>query len=293
VWQWGADYVRLQLDQELWLADCPATLGAAATTYRGALQSTVNGLTARGITVLLSLSVTQRDTDTGCTPSSAPFAKEMADSRSVDFWSAVASAYKGNLLVQFDLFNEPNNVSDAVWRDGGAVSYSTTVNGVRQSMTFQTPGMQALYDTVRSAGATNLVFVAGGGWGTNVDALYRAPLDGYGIVGSTHVYCNNCTAENPHLPANLEVNNSARVLARYPVVMTESGWEQSQDGTFNKASLEWAESHVDGWVMHMFYTGSFSLLQSWTTKLPNVKGIPVWNALQANRVARGFAAQPL
>jgi hypothetical protein len=167
------------------------------------------------------------------------------------------------------------------------------VGGVKQTLTYQGAGMQSLYDAVRSTGATNLVFVAGTGWGTNVDTLYRAPLDGYGIVGSTHVYCNNCAADDPHLPVNLETNNSARVLARYPVVMTESGWSQSMDGTFNQASLDWAESHVDGWVMHMFFTGSYSLLQSWTVKLPNVKGIPVWNALAQNRVDRGLDAQPL
>jgi hypothetical protein len=54
--------------------------------------------------------------------------------------------------------------------------------------------------------------------------------------------------------------------------------------------------------MHVFYTGSFSLIQSWTptllggvmtTKAPNVNGVPVWNALAASRIARGFPALPL
>jgi len=293
LWRWGADDIRLQLDQELWLNDCPATQSGVPTTYRAALLSTVSKLASRGVSVLLSLSVTQRGTNTGCTPSSMPYLKEMADTRSVDFWTSVASAFKDKLLVHFDLFNEPNNISDSVWRDGGPVSYTTTVNGVRQTNTYQAAGMQSLYNAVRSTGATNLIFTAGTGWGTNPDTLYRAPLDGYGIVASTHVYCNSCTAEDPHLPANLDTNNSARVLARYPVVMTESGWEQSDDSRFNQASLDWAESHLDGWVMHMFYTGSFTLLQSWTTKLPNVRGIPVWNALATNRVTRGFDALPL
>ena len=302
LWKWGADYVRLQLDQELWLADCPATLAGVPTTYRAALQSAVSALASRGLTVLLSLAVTQRGQATGCTPSSAPYLKEMADTRSVEFWTSVASAFKNTLRVEFDLFNEPNNITDAVWRNGGTVSYATTVDGVRQTKTYQAVGMQALYNAVRTTGATNLVFVAGTGWGTNVATLLRAPLDGYGIVGSTHVYCNACTADDPHLPTSLDTLNSPAVLARYPVVMTESGWEQSQDARFNTASLAWAESHVDGWVMHMFYTGSFSLLQSWTptllggvltTKAPNVKGIPVWNALAASRVSRGFPALPL
>jgi hypothetical protein len=302
LWKWGTDYVRLQLDQELWLADCAAIQAGTPTTYRAAVQSAVSALASRGLTVLLSLAVTQRGQDTGCTPSAMPYLKEMADTRSVDFWTSVASTFKDKLKVEFDLFNEPNNITDAVWRNGGTVSYTTTVAGVRQTKTYPAAGMQALYDAVRATGATNLVFVAGIGWATNTATLLRAPLDGYGIVGSVHVYCNSCAATDPHLPTNLDTLTSQAVLDRHPVVMTESGWEQSQDPRFNTAALGWAESHVDGWVMHMFYTGSFSLLQSWTptllggvltTKAPNVNGVPVWNALAATRVARGFPALPL
>jgi hypothetical protein len=302
LWKWGADYVRLQLDQELWLADCAAIQGGTPTTYRAAVQTAVSARASRGLTVLLSLAVTQRGQDTGCTPSSAPYLKEMADTRSVDFWISVASTFKDKLKVEFDLFNEPNNITDAVWRNGGTVSYTTTVGGVRQTKTYQAAGMQALYDAVRSTGATNLVFVGGIGWATNTATLLRAPLDGYGIVGSVHVYCNGCDATDPHLPTNLDTLTSQAVLDRYPVVMTESGWQQSLDPTFNTASLAWAASHVDGWVMHVFYTGSFSLIQSWTptllggvltTKAPNVNGVPVWNALAASRIARGFPALPL
>jgi hypothetical protein len=301
VWRWGADFVRVQLNQELWLADCAATELGKQTTYRNALLSDVSALTSRGLKVLLSLSVTQRGQATGCQPSSPPYLKEMADTRSIVFWTELAAAFKDKANVAFDLFNEPNNITDDVWRNGGPVTYAANIDGVKRSLVYQAAGMQSLYDAVRSTGATNLVYVAGTGWGTNTSVHLRAPLDGYGIVGSTHVYCNGCDADDPHLPTNLDtVNNTPEVLDHMPVVMTESGWNKSQDGTFNTAALSWADSHADGWVMHMFFTGPFSLLQSWSptldlgggrmTKAPNALGAPVWNALADQRVARGYPA---
>jgi hypothetical protein len=227
----------------------------------------------------------------------------MADTRSVSFWSSVADTFKGKARVEFDLFNEPNNVPDAVWRNGGAVSYTAVVNGIKRTFSYQAIGMQGLYDAVRSTGATNLIYVAGTGWATSTAALLRAPIDGYGIIGSTHVYCNACTASDPHLPVNLDtLNNTPAVLDRFPVVMTESGWDKSPDPRYNAAALAWAQAHVDGWSMHMFFTGPFSLLQSWTPTLnlgakvvraPNALGIPVWNLLAPKRVARGYPALPL
>ena len=46
------------------------------------------------------------------------------------------------------------------WRDGGRL----TAGG----MTWTAPGMQTLYDTVRAAGANNVVLVDGTGWAANL-----------------------------------------------------------------------------------------------------------------------------
>jgi hypothetical protein len=304
MWKWGADYVRIHFNQELWLADCPADQNNTATTYRNALAAVVNALTQRGMNVLLSLGVVERGKAMGCQQPTKPTLKEMADTRSVDLWKSVAATYKSNLRVAFDLFNEPNNISDSVWRNGGTVNYVSTVNGLTSGGTYEAAGMQTMYDAVRSTGATNLVYVAGTNWATSTAALLRAPLDGYGIVGSTHVYCNNCTANDPHLPVYLDsVNNTPAVLGRFPVVMTEAGWNQSQDRRYNVAVLQWAEGHVDGWSMYMFYPGTnYGLVQPWTesmdlgggrsTKVPTELGAPVWNALAPSRTARGFPALP-
>src|SRR5256714_4582287 len=80
------------------------------------------------------------------------------------FWTQVATAFKGNNAVVFDLFNEPypdaaNSFADATeaWtclRDGG------TCTGIG----YQVAGMQTLVNSVRATGATNVIMSAGLTW---------------------------------------------------------------------------------------------------------------------------------
>ena len=69
----------------------------------------------------------------------------MADSPgAITFWQEVATRYKDNPLVAFDLFNEPH-VPQSVWLDGGTLRPPTG----RPS---HAAGMQQLYDAVRGTG---------------------------------------------------------------------------------------------------------------------------------------------
>jgi hypothetical protein len=304
LWKWGADVVRLHFNQELWLADCPAGFAGTptVTTYRAALRSTVDALTSRGFTVLLSLAYTERGQATGCNQPAPPSLKEMADTRSLGLWSSVANAYKDNPRVAFDLYNEPHDISESVWRDGCTANLSVPSGAA--AATYQAAGMQAMYNAVRATGATNLIYVGGTGWATTTSTLLRAPLDGWGIVASAHLYCNLCPANDPHMPQDWDTyNTTPAVLARFPVVITESGWFQSQDRRFTTTALAWADANADGWMMYAFAAGAdpYCLLQpsatldlggGQTTKAPTVVAAPVWNALTSNRATRGYPALP-
>ncbi len=72
------------------------------------------------------------------------------------FWAQLAARYKNNALVAFDLYNEPHDITDQVWNGGGTATY----NGI----SFQAAGMQQLYNTIRSQGANNLIFISGNNW---------------------------------------------------------------------------------------------------------------------------------
>src|SRR5206468_5653323 len=105
-------------------------------------------ITSRGMLALLDLHTSVTN---DCT---AAERQAMADATYAPaFWSQVAARYKTNPMVAFDLYNEPHDISDAVWRNGGTATY--------KSVSFKAAGMQQLYDTVRAAGANNLVSISG------------------------------------------------------------------------------------------------------------------------------------
>jgi hypothetical protein len=253
---WGATAVRLPLDQTQWLSSsCYYD-----PTYAQRLDAAVQSITQRGMLAVLTLS--RAAEGQLC---SQPGLARMADNYSIQFWTEVANRYKSNPLVAFDLFNEPHDISEAVWHDGGTVG------------NFHAVGMQPLYNTVRGTGATNLLFISGTSWAFHIDVAQRRPVDGYGIVYGTHLY-------NP--PETGPVRSDADryitpVAAQYPVAVTEFG-SSSGTGLYNQNVIAFAEQRGIGWLAFKWYDTSadFGLLQSFDTYQPSDAGQPVYNGLQ-------------
>ncbi len=100
------------------------------------LRTTVNRLTGKGAQVLLDPHNYARYGTALIGSSSVPNADF------ADFWSRLATEFKGNLNVLFGLVNEPHDMSTEQWV--GAAN--------------------AALASIRSAGATNLVLIPGNGW---------------------------------------------------------------------------------------------------------------------------------
>jgi hypothetical protein len=291
--RWGITLVRLALNQEHWLANCPSVMGDERMGYRDAIARTVDELQARGVAAMLTLTVTERGRATGCAPASDPLLKEMADGRSPGFWVSVGQTFRGRPLVMFDLFNEPNNISEDVWRNGGRVEPN-------RGNAYQASGMQTLYESVRSTGAWSAVTVSGTWWAGKPSLLLSKALDGAGIAAALHVYCHDC--RSPRLPDGLD-GNVAGVRARHPLVLTEGGWDNSDDGRYNRLLIDWSEANAAGWAIYAFFMPEqpFSVVREWKqashsigggeyTLAPSRRGAPVWNSLAAERTGRGYSA---
>jgi hypothetical protein len=209
----------------------------------------------------------------------------MADApNSINFWSQVAARYEANPLVAFDLYNEPHDISDLVWRYGGNV----TENGT----SFEAAGMQQLYSAVRGQGASNLVFVSGNDWANRVPAT--APLSGYNIVYGVHAYTcpetapPGCTTPNPYDPSSI-LGSWVVPSWYYPVMVTEFGWPDQNDGRYITNVVNYARSHGWGWDVFAWdgtTSGQFNLLadvgpgSSYEAK---PTGMAVLTGLNANR----------
>jgi hypothetical protein len=201
---WNVHVVRVPLNEECWLghADVPAG-GTSGAAYQQAVKDWVNLLVANGINVILDLHWTfgqYSGPGAGCPDVNATCQKPMPDAQfTPTFWSQVATAFKGNNAVIFDLFNEPfpdfaNNFSNptAAWtclRDGG------TCTGIG----FPVAGMQSLVNAVRATGATNVIMVPGLAFTNDLSQwLAFRPTDPTGnLIASWHSYnFNACVTQS-------------------------------------------------------------------------------------------------
>jgi hypothetical protein len=265
--RWGVTMVRLELGQQFALPQ----MCRYDPAYVGRVDETVRWITSRGMVAMIDLHwTTQGDPcgDVGLHP--------MADELSIAFWQLMAPRYKDNPLVVFDLFNEPHDISDAVWRDGGTLEAAGGLLG--GSRTWRAVGMQTLYDTVRSTGATNLVFASGNNWASEGAAHARVPLDAFGLVVGLHLYCLTCGG---NLLADIDERPRA-VRDQLPVTVTEFGWNQDS-GRYNANLIAWAEANRFGWLAYSWVAAPpdrFGLLANTTTFDPSAQGVPVRDALQ-------------
>lgn len=276
---WGANVVRLTLGQQLWLPGCPDHDPA----YAAAVDQAVRWVTERGMLAVLDLHF-------GAPTCSGAGANPMPDTRSVNFWTSVATRYRNAPLVAFDLYNEPFGVSPEVWLHGGP---AVTVQG----RPYTAVGMQTLYDAVRGTGARNLVLVGGLARASMLPGTAR--VRGTDVVWAVHAY--NCD-----VPWRCSGPDSRWLLSRFdqvgtqlPVVVSEFGFPagRSADGTaFNAGVIAYAEARGWGWAAWAWDVHGtclplqyFNLLSPGTcgpgtgTFEPSPSGIPVLRGLAANR----------
>ena len=193
---WNVNIVRLPLNEDCWLNINGVPDGFGGLPYQQAVVEFTERLNRFNIAVILSLlwSAPGDQQALGGQP--------MADmSHSVDFWEGVATTFRNNSKVIFDLYNEPwpdfNRDSKEAWecwRDGGECP----------GVDFEAAGMQTLVDTVRNQNATNIVLCAGVRFANALSKfLEYMPLDNLGQLGASFHSYNI----DPYPICNTEVNS--------------------------------------------------------------------------------------
>ncbi len=236
---WGGNIVRLPLSESFWLYGLPSQQ-CSSTQYHALLKRVVDILTGLNLNVMLDL----QWTDAGGQSPGAGDTWSMPDRDSVSFWQQIASIYKNYRNVLFEIYNEPHWLDNwPCWRNGCSIkedsSGSTGHDHARYN--YQAVGMQTLLDTVRQAGANNLVVVAGTDWGFDLSQLPTYHLNGTNIVYDTHPY-----PYGTKLPAYWDAA-FGQVSASYPVISTESG-EYDCKTTYVSQLFSYFDAHDIGWI---------------------------------------------
>lgn len=274
---WGANEVRISLGEQKWLT----TSCHYQRNYPQVVDQVVHWVTSRGMVALLNLHFSSIG------PCGTPGLTPMADSPgSVTFWQEVATRYKDNPLVAFDLFNEPH-VPQSVWLDGGTF----TADG----QTVQAAGMQRLYDVVRGTGATNLIVVSGLDY---ADHPPTAVVQGTNIAYGAHAYqCTTgpppgCTTPNP-FDAAVPLHHWVAFGQTHPVIVTEFGYPAGDSSAYNSSVIRYAEAHHWGWSGFAWDGGTgglYDLIQADTAsdgvREPNPAGMPLLAGFARNTLAR-------
>jgi len=259
---WGANVVRIGLNQGLWLdgnAEC------AAACYQARVGEVVGWARGAGLDTILDLhwATANRAVE--------PQFMAMPDADSVKFWQDVAARYAYDGHVFFELYNEPHDVDWATWKNGGTVTdlydpdTSDTDYARTMPITYQAVGMQSLYDAVRSAGAHNVVIVGGLDWTFDLSGIPSYGLDwvdGHNVAYATHLY--------PFYGKTSEYWEQAFgfLRGRVPIVITEFGPLSDGQPTckpeYVNEVLDYAEANALHWTAWAWFaTGTPDDTASW------------------------------
>ncbi len=122
----------------------------------------------------------------------------LRDDKLVPFWLKMATIYKNNPSILFEIFNEP--VTPNNWDDWVAVV------------------AQPLVDAIREIATENIIIVGGPWYNQNIAGVLFKPVVGNNITYSAHIY--------PQTPSSWEKNYGA-IADKYPLFITEWGYDSS------------------------------------------------------------------
>jgi hypothetical protein len=227
---WHANAVRVPLNESCWLGINGVDPAYSGDNYHRAISDFVALLNHAGLYVILDLHWSSAGGAIAL--GQAPMANR---DHSPEFWRQVATTFKGNDRVLFDLFNEPypDNNTDTpeawrCWREGGDC----------QGMNFVAAGMQELVDAVRSTDATNVIMLGGieyaaglSGWLANEPT---DPLDN--IAAAWHIYNGSwCAAKG------CWNSTAAPVAQQVPLILGELGQDDGGSNFINSL-MDWMDA---------------------------------------------------
>ncbi|MGW7526151.1 cellulose binding domain-containing protein [Streptomyces sp. NPDC054783] len=279
---WKADAVRIPLNEECWLGLSDIKPEYAGANYIAAVKDLVARVEAHGLTPVLDLHWSYGQytgNSAGCSDVHATCQKPMPDMQySPSFWASVASTFKDDPAPVFDLFNEPypdratSSATDAwkCWRDGG------TCPGI----SYEVAGMQDLVDSVRGAGARNVIMAGGPAYANDLSQwlTYKPTDPADNLTAAYHVYnFNTCSSES------CWNSTLAPVAAQVPLIAGEIG-ENTCAHAFVDQVMKWFDDRnlsYLGWTWNTWDCSSGPSLISAYDGTPTAYGTGLRDHLRA------------
>jgi len=239
---WRINAVRVPLNEACWNGESYVPAAYRGLNYQDAIKAYVSLLNANGLVAILDLHWSDGQyagPGSGCSSAKALCQKPMPDAaQSIPFWQSVATAFKGNDAVIFDLFNEP--FPEAADNNNETEGWQCWLHGGDSCAGIQYPvaGMQSLVNAVRGMGANNVIMLGGLGWASDLTQwLVYEPTDpDHDLVASWHSYnFGGCATRS------CWTSRVAPVIARVSVIAGEIGENDCAD-TYIAPLMTWLDS---------------------------------------------------
>ncbi|HEY0997857.1 MAG TPA: cellulase family glycosylhydrolase [Gemmatimonadaceae bacterium] len=239
---WGATIVRIPITQVFWLAGNKQY----DPGYKARVIDAVTKARAQGLAVVLDLHASDRGNPDYA---QVPDIQKLPDERnSVPFWRDVATTFKGDGGVIFELYNEPHEVTWDQWLNGADIPEGPDYPGGPVREAYKAVGMQRLYDEVRATGAKNLVMVGGMHWGYFLDEVATHRVKGYNIIYSAHPY------DWPDKQPDTWEAAFGSLAATDPVVISEFGSYDCTRLWYTTAVMDYADRKGMSWIAWAWWT---------------------------------------
>jgi endoglucanase len=253
---WDINAVRVPLNESCWLGINGIAPDLGGPAYREAIKGYVDRLESAGLYVILELQWAAPGTHdaSGLIP--------MADAEHApDFWRSLATEYREDHAVLFDLYNEPHDVSWECWESGCEAND-------KWFGTYPAVGMSELVEVVRSTGARQPLMLGGldwagdfGGWAAHL------PADpAHALVASNHTY--DFSPCYRHCRAVL-----LSIATRFPVVTGELG-ETDCKHDYIDPYMNWADRHDISYLGWGWFTSPEETCENGPSLIENYAGRP-------------------
>lgn len=230
---WHINAVRIPLNEDCWLGINGVKPAYSGARYRSAIADYVDRLERFGMTPILNLHYSAPGRTVP--DNQAPMADE---DHAPAFWRSLATYFKNDHHVLFDLFNEPS--PDSV-RDTAAAWSCVLKGGSCPGVNFRTAGMQQLVNVVRATGATQPLLVAGPQYAGDLDRWpqYEPHDPLHQLIASIHIYVPDSA---PCATRECWDSQIAPVAAQVPVIAGEIGTLNCA-GSSILPLLDWSDAH--------------------------------------------------
>jgi hypothetical protein len=228
---WHINTVRVPLNEDCWLGINNAPSQYSGSAYQTAIAQWVGLLRQNGLYVILDLHWNNGGAGL------ATGQQAMADKdHAPAFWTGVASAFKNDLGVIFDLYNEPHTISWQCWKSGGCQAGTWAVAGMDDLIV-------AVRDPTMGAGANNVVMAGGLSWSGDLSQWLQNKPNDSNLAASFHSYnFSNCH------DSSCWTSQLQPVAAQVPIITGELGERDCDPGSPGPTGHPAGADYINGFM---------------------------------------------